>query len=450
MTTLSLALRSLAGTDLLVGFSGGLDSTVLLHALATRANALDCRVRAIHVDHGLHPDSGDWADHCAEVCASLGIELQVERSRVALGQGRGLEAAAREARHAAFLRNLRRDECLVLAHHRGDQAETVLLRLLRASASGGLGAMRPASTLDAHAVLRPLLDVERAELLACAQAAGLSWLEDPSNAELSLDRNYLRHRVMPVLRQRWPQADAALSRTAALLAEDAELLAEVSAGHLSRVRHSGSGALDVDALLELPPAWRSRVLRRWVEEAGLPPLPGKAIGVIETNLLAARSDSLAGYRWHGVAIRRWRDQLYLEQDAPILPGNWQTPWDGRQPLLLPTGDRLALLADSVGATPVAASPAAADFDDVLAGLQVRARRGGERIVLTGRRHSHSLKHCLQAAAILPWRRERLPLLIAADGEVLAAGDAVVSARLAAWCKQRSMRLHFLPAGLDPD
>ena len=444
----SLALRSLAGRDLLVGFSGGLDSTVLLHALAAQAETLQCRVRAIHVDHGLHPRSDEWASHCAAFAASLQIELQVERVRVARDAGRGLEAAAREARQAAFLRHLRTGECMLLAHHRNDQAETVLLRLLRASASAGLAAMRPCSTLGAHAVLRPLLDVERSELLSYAEAAGLDWMDDPSNADLALDRNFLRHRILPELRQRWPQADSALATTAALLAEDAELLAETVGEHLAQLRNPQSGGLALHQLLSLAPAWRSRILRRWVEDSGLPPLPGKAIGVIESGLLRARADSRAEVRWHGVVLRRWRDQLYLDRDLPALPGNWQSPWDGTRPLSLPTGERLELIV-CTGSAGESSAPVVA-FDDILPGLQVRARRGGERIVLAGRKHSHSLKHCLQAAAILPWQRERLPLLIAADGEVLAAGDVVVSARFAAWCGERSMQLRHMPVGVDSD
>ena len=448
MATLALALRSLAGRDLLVGFSGGLDSTVLLHALAAQAGSLHCRVRAIHVDHGLHPRSGEWASHCAAFAASLRIELQVERVRVARDAGRGLEAAAREARHAAFLRHLHADECMLLAHHRNDQAETVLLRLLRASASAGLAAMRPCSTLGAHAVLRPLLDVERSELLAHAEAAGLDWIDDPSNADLALDRNFLRHRILPELRQRWPQADSALATTAVLLAEDAELLAETVGVQLARLRNPQSGGLALQELLSLAPSWRSRILRRWVGDSGLPPLPGRAIGVIESGLLRARADSRAEYRWHGAVLRRWRDHLYLDRNAPALPGDWHSSWDGKHPLPLPTGERLEL----IGCTESAGESSAPGlgFDNVLPGVQVRARRGGERIVLTGRQHSHSLKHCLQAAAILPWQRERLPLLIAADGEVLAAGDVVVSARFAAWCGERSMQLRHGPVGADSD
>lgn len=445
MASIALALRSLAGRNLLVGFSGGLDSTVLLHALAEHALSLDCRVRAIHVDHGLHAGSDRWARRCAELAASLGIELWVEQVQVGTGAGCGPEAAAREARYSAFARNLQPGEDLVLAHHRDDQAETVLLRLLRGSASGGLAAMRPARTLGEHEILRPLLDIDRHELLEYGETARLDWIEDPSNADLALDRNYLRHQVLPALKLRWPQAVAALATSATLLAEDADLLAETVAAHIARLRNPGSDALAVPALLDLAPAWRSRILRRWVEDCRLPPLPGRATRAIEAGILRARPDSRTEYRWHGAVLRRWRDHLYLDQEAPDLPGDWQSAWDGTQPLLLPTGERLELLSDD---TP-APLPQRTGGDGLLAGLQVRGRRGGERITLAGRRHSHSVKHCLQAAAILPWQRPRLPLLIAADGEVLAVGDVLLSGRFAAWCAERSLRLRQRRPFSDP-
>ncbi len=442
--TLEQAVGKLAGMDLLLGFSGGLDSTVLLHATASHARALQLNLRAIHVDHGLHAGAADWARHCIDVCVELGVELVVERVSVIRDGGRGMEAAAREARYAAFLKHLRAHESLALAHHRDDQAETVLLRLLRASGSSGLAAMLPSRPFGVQVLLRPLLDVSRSRLLEYAQAQNLRWIDDPTNLDERLDRNFLRHRVLPSLHERWPQAAVALARSAELLAEDAGLLDAVARQHLDQVRGPGPMQVKVTALLAFERPWRARILRRWLADSGLPALPGKAIRIIESDLLDARPDCKAEVRWEGAVLRRWRDCLHLDALADPLPLDWQCEWDGRKPLLLPTGDALAFVSVDCEVPPRDEVSASADAS-LLAELHVRARRGGEKITLPGRSHRHALKQCMQDAGIPPWRRDRLPLLLAGDGELLAAGDLLISARLDRFCRSRSLRLQCRPA-----
>ena len=407
---------------ILVGFSGGLDSTVLLHWLHTQGDIRKHGLRAIHVHHGLHRDADAWAEHCRNVCRALDIGLTVVEVTVLRDSGLGLEAAARHARHGAFAAHLREGETLALGHHQDDQAETVLLRLLRASGSEGMAAMRPVREFAQGALWRPLLDIPRSALLHYAQSQGLHWIEDPSNAEEYIDRNFLRHRVLPLLAERWPAANAALSRSATLLAEDAELLRAEADVRLAQVQGLDESTLSVAALLALDKPWRSRVLRLWLAELGLPPLPGQAFGIIESQLLPARPDAQPEYQWAGITLQRWRDLLHVETARPGLPPDWHCRWDGTQALALPTGDTLAWM-------PALNTTA----------FVVRARQGGERIVLPGRDHSHSLKHVLQTLAVPPWERERLPLLFAEDGQLLAAGDLVLSARadeLARQCKTR--------------
>lgn len=410
-------------TPLLLGLSGGLDSMALLHLLVDAGASL----RALHVHHDLHPDADAWEQHCRRACEALGVPFVVARVQVTR-DGTGLEAAARDARHAAFADHLRTGETLVLAHHRDDQAETVLLRLLRASGSGGLAAMRPRRDFGHGAVWRPLLGVSRADLLAYAQAKGLAWIEDPSNHDAALDRNFLRARVLPVLAERWPQAAAALARSAALLAEDAHLLDGETAIRLARVQGVAPAILSVPGLLALEPAWRHRVLRAWIAALGLPPLPGAALVRIDTEMLPVRGDAEPEYRWAGCVLRRWRDQLFAGAARTALPSDWQVAWSGSEPLVLPGGDQLAF---------VSADPAAAPASMALA---VCGRRGGERITLPGRVHSHALKKVLQEQGVPSWERERLPLVFADDGELLAAGDRVISARLAAWTTGSGRRL----------
>jgi len=422
----------------LVGLSGGLDSTVLLHWLSAQAAIRTTGLRALHVHHGLHADAERWAEHCGEFCRHLGVGLTIVRVDVRSDLGLGPEAAARDARHAAFAGHLQANETLALAHHRDDQAETVLLRLLRGSGSDGLAAMRDSRSFAAGRIWRPLLDTPRAELLDYASAHGLTWIEDPSNRDTRLDRNFLRHHVLPVLAERWPHAAAALAQSARWLEEDATMIDDEARRRLRDIAGDEPRTLSVPALLLLEPAWRSRVLRCWRSSLGFAPWPESAHAVIEAQLLVARPDALPEYRWPGGLLRRWHDLLYIHHERPSLPEDWCCEWDGLAPLALPTGDFLALVPVGGASAPTAT----VGPEGPPTKYRVSARRGGERIRLPGRQHSHSLKHVLQEQGIPPWERARMPLLFAADGELLAAGDAIASARFDQYCRANGLRLHF--------
>jgi len=426
VVALSEVLSRHEGRPVLVGFSGGLDSSVLLHACAASPTLRESGLRAIHVHHGLHRDADAWAAHCERSCNALAIPLVVARVSVKGDAGDGPEAAARHARHAAFNDTLLEGEVLALAHHRDDQAETFLLRALRASGPDGLAAMRPWRPFGRGWLWRPLLDLPRAQLLAYAREHDLRWIEDPGNVDTGFDRNFLRHRVMPLLRERWPHVDAAFARSAALSDEAVDLLAAGDTPALADARREDPHALDATMLSRLPAARRARVLRRWIAELGLPPLPAEGIARIEHELLPAAADRVAGFAWHGALVRRWRDLLHADWQRAPLPADWTRPWDGREPVRLPDGGLLAL-------------EGAGHFD---ATLLLGARQGGERITLPGRGHSHALKHVLQALGVPPWLRERLPLLSGPQGELLAAGDVVYSAHFDAWLRANDARLHW--------
>ncbi|XEA93928.1 tRNA lysidine(34) synthetase TilS [Xanthomonas tesorieronis] len=422
---MSAALPDPAPAAVLVGLSGGLDSSVLLHALAHQPRYRRAGLRALHVHHGLHADADAWAEHCAAFCAALAIPLQVLRVQVPRDSGHGLEAAARQARRAAFAQALGEGEWLALAQHRDDQAETFLLRALRASGPDGLAAMQPLRGF-AHGMLwRPVLALPRSELHAYAQRHALRWIEDPSNADPGFDRNFLRLQVLPLLRQRWPHAGDALARSAQLCGEAGALLDADDQAALEALREDPAAPLPLPQLRALPAPRRARVLRRWVAQAGLPPLPAAGLVAIERTLLHARADASAQFAWHGATLRSWRDALYAERDPPPLPADWQAQWDGRAPLALPDGRRLRLHADP----PLA-------FDTP---LLVRLRRGGERIALPGRVHSQALKQVLQERAVPPWQRARLPLLFDAE-RLLAAGDRIAAAPLHAWLQAHGAAL----------
>lgn len=414
---------------LIVALSGGLDSGVLLHALAHDQDARRRGLRALHVHHGLHADADRWAVHCASMCESVDVPLDVE-AVVVRDAGLGREGDARAARHAAFGAYVRDGAVLALAHHLDDQAETFLLRALRASGPDGLAAMRPLRPLGAGWLWRPLLALPRARLLGYARHHGLSWFEDPANADLDLDRNFLRHRLLPLLRERWPNAAGAFARSACLAQDSVDLLDAGDADALAAASTGDPAVLGAQALRALPPPRRARVLRRWIAGLGLPPIPAHALARIESELLPARRDSVAEVEWADTVVHAWRDSLHVERRVEDVAPGWRLHWDGCTPLALPDGGILQT-------RPAIPWPEA---------LEVSARAGGERIRLPGRRHHHLLKHALQDASVPPWRRGRIPLLWSHDGELLAAGDEVIGERMTRWLHDMQARLQWTPRG----
>ncbi|WP_311238409.1 MULTISPECIES: tRNA lysidine(34) synthetase TilS [unclassified Xanthomonas] len=410
----------------LIAYSGGMDSSVLLHALAATPAYRDRGLRALHVHHGLHADADAWAAHCQRTCEALQVPLHIVQVQVARDSGLGLEAAARQARHAAFADLLAPGEWLALAHHRDDQAETFLLRALRASGPDGLAAMRAQRPFAAGTLWRPFLARPRAELHAYARLHALHWIDDPSNADARYDRNFLRTQVLPLLQQRWPQAAAALARSAQLSADASDLLQHDDQAML-RGLMTASGALDLQLLRAQPVTRRQRLLRAWVTAAGAPPLPAQGVVALEREIDIHAPDRQACFAWQQVEVRRWRHCLYLLRPTPAWPARWSAQWDGAQPLLLPDGAQLHLHGRSGLRF---AHP-----------LLVRARHGGERIALPQRTHSHRLKHVLQTVDLPPWHRDRLPILWA-DDQVLAAGDRIVSAALTDWLQANGARLQW--------
>lgn len=409
-----------------VAFSGGLDSTALLHALASDARVRANGLRALHVHHGMQAEADTWAAHCVAVGATCGVDVEVVRVDVR-SDGLGREGAAREARYAAFARHLRDGEHLALAHHLDDQAETFLLRALRASGVDGLAAMAPLRPLARGVAWRPWLGVARAQLRAYAVAHGLRWIEDPSNGDPSLDRVFLRDRVMPLLRERWPGAEVAFAR-AATLARGASTLLDVDDRlALASCTAGVANTLSIPALVALPAARCARVLRRWIASLGLPPLPANGIERITTDLLDAREDAQSRFDWDDATVRAWRDRLHASRRIPPLDREFDVPWDGLDPLVLPDGGRLAIETSH----------------PLPPGAHVRARLGGERIRLPGRAHHHALKDALLAASVPPWERDHLPLLVV-DDEVWAAGDRVIGDALARRLGARNARLVWTP------
>lgn len=420
---LAAALATAAPRQLAVAFSGGVDSSALLHVLAQLPAARAARLRAVHVDHGLHADSAAWAAHCETVCAALQVPLQILHCEVARDSGVGIEAAARHARYAALATNLQPGEWLATAQHMDDQAETLLLRLMRASGTSALGAMRSTRALGEGILWRPLLSVSREALLNYAKSQALHWIEDPSNCNPLHDRSWLRNELIPLLRSRWPHASESLARSAGLLAADAELLDTRILDALAGCVSGESTTLAIDRLMELVPSLRAHVLRRWLSDNGADRLPAHLHTRIETDLIGAAADAQPLIRYRQTRIQRYRGSLHVEVGALVADEDMDVRWDGLSPLSLPDGSQLRFDPGWTGGV-----------------LRVTYRRGGERLRLPGRAHHHSLKFLLQKAGIEPWKRTRLPLIWDADGRLLAAGDQLISAELSECLETANGRL----------
>ncbi len=400
----SAALSALsAAPRVVVAYSGGLDSHALLHLLARLRAERGIELRAVHVDHRLHPQSAAWSAHCERTCDALAVPLQVAQADARPARGESPEAAARRVRYAACARLLEPDQELATAHTLDDQAETLLLRLLRGSGVEGAVGIRPRRALGGSWVIRPLLGFRKAALREYAAGEDLAWIEDPSNQALQHDRNFIRQRVMPLLEERWPAAAVTLARDAANFRDAATLVKGLAAADLTAARGGGAGeSLSVAALRRLPRVRGAAVLRYWLREsAGVTPSSGQLEQMLDA--LGARCDRVPCVRLGEVDVRRYRDQLLLVPGSnaaaglrsPAVPTRAELRAMG---LVIPDGAR----------------------------LQVRYRRGGERIVLAGHTHSKSLKKLFQEHAIPPWRRERIPLIFI-DGQLAAVPGIGVAA-----------------------
>ncbi len=414
-------LKRSTATPLLVAYSGGLDSHVLLHALTRLRPTAGFTLRAVHVHHGLQPQADAWAQHCERICAGLGVPCVVERVRVEHAAADGMEAAARRARYACLAQVLVPGEVLLTAHHRDDQAETVLLQLLRGTGMHGLAGMPGLAPFSRGVHARPLLAFPRQVLERYAREQGLAWIEDPSNRRLEIDRNLIRHQVLPLLRERWPAAGRQLAQAASHAAEAAALLDELARADLALCAGERN-SLRVSALRRLSPARGRNALRHWIRRQGFRVPSAKQLWLLQAQLADDTRTRHSAFRWRGAELRRYRDALVLRA-ITARPATGTIAWDGAQPLLLPSVGRVVRLAPVLGQ-----GLARARVED--AGFSVRFRQGGEACRLPGRAHHHKLKKLLQEAGVPPWERERLPLLYVHD-ELAAIGDRWVCAPFAA-------------------
>ncbi|WP_052190743.1 tRNA lysidine(34) synthetase TilS [Chitinibacter sp. ZOR0017] len=413
---------------LCVGFSGGLDSTVLLHWLAGLQAELGFTLSAVHVHHGLSSNAGHWAAHSQQVASALDIECTVVQVNVARDNGLGLEGSARQQRYQVYAQQ--DCEAIVLAHHLNDQAETLLLNLLRGAGPAGLAAMPRERAVQASqnaetttALLRPFLGISRAELENYAQAQQLRWINDESNADPSFKRNHIRQALIPTIEGITPQALTLLARSAIHQAQAHELQQEIAQQDLAHCLDENAaplGALNLAQWQTLSTVRQHNALRRWLARAGMV-LELRAFNELLRTALQAEADTHPALVWRGAAVRRYRGQLYLcsarDHAGPAL--QFDHPPQAGERIDLP-GWQGALswqAAQGAGLKPALLTQ----------GWAVRGRHGGEMLKLGPQRPTRSLKAHCQTLGIAPWLRETTPLITIADELVAMPGVGCAAA-----------------------
>jgi tRNA(Ile)-lysidine synthase len=414
-----------------------MDSHVLLHLCAAlRDTGTPFEFHAIHVHHGLQREADAWSEHCAAICQAHAIPLLNLKVDARAKPGESQEDAARTARYAAIAAHLAAGDLLLTAQHRDDQAETLLLQLLRGAGLAGLAAMPAWAPLGPGSLARPLLEHSRAELLAYAHAQKLAWIEDPSNQNERYDRNFLRRRILPVLQQRWPSCAKTLSRSARHCAEASQRLDELAQDLYQSTLRADGQSLSIAKLQAFHRADQKLVLRHWLKASGLRMASAALMDRILHEALPAAPGKNPVIAWREGEVRRYRDGLHLLAPLPAFDASLDLPWDGAAPLTLPDGNGVlsASLVDGMGLNPLIWSTA---------DIRIRYRQGGERCRLPRRAGSHELKKLFQEAGIAPWLRERAPLVYL-NGELAAVAGWWVCQSCAGEADARNIALAWHP------
>jgi tRNA(Ile)-lysidine synthase len=402
------AYTPMAATGLVVAVSGGADSACLLTALVQPGVPpfRNLPVRAVHVDHGLQPAAADLRRACEELCRRLRVPLSIVPVMVDSTGGVSIEAAARDARYAGLARQLAAGECLLTAHHAEDQAETVLLQLLRGAGLKGMCAMPICRPWHGGWHMRPLLTFAQRDLRTFGAAAGVTAVSDPMNLDMRFDRAYLRRQLWPLIEERWPGAAGALSRTSRHFADAQELLDQSAAVAVQRLRDGT--ALSVTGLRALSSTEQLNVLRYWIAAREVQPPSTARLTEALRQIIAAAADHLPVIMWGEHALRRYRDRLFLTMARPPRVGE-QREW---------------LFAPGVKWSPQIGGLDADRLPDMVV---VRQRRGGETLKPQRRARTTSVQHLCQSLGVLPWMRDALPLVYAGN-DLIAVGDLWQDAR----------------------
>ena len=409
-----LAMAKSAGCRrLCVAYSGGIDSHVLLSELNTLNHGPDSiPLDAIYIDHNLQSDSKRWGEHCNQICNALAIPFKQLSVDATPDSGESPEEKARTVRYQALAEELQPNHWLLTAQHRDDQAETLLLQLLRGSGADGLSAMPAKRSLGKGEHHRPLLEVSKQQIEQAAADQNLIWIEDPSNQDQSIIRNYLRKSVIPELEQIKPETTVMLDRSAKWLSEAAEIIGEVANQDLANCEGSYH-SINIHKLLDFTYIRQKNLLRYWFHFLGLRRPGNEKLRLIFDQIINARDDASPQLDWQGVSLRRYQDHLYLIPD-------WAKPEDDWK-IKLGTEGRYNLAGNSgfLMVSEVMGNGISKSFLEH--SLTAQLRKGGERCHPVDRAHSQLLKKLFQDYSVPPWLRERWPILYGDDQIIAVPG-----------------------------
>ena len=391
-----------------VAYSGGVDSHVLLN-LCEQSNIL---LRVIHVNHGLQGDADQWSQHCKHVCEVLQVPFLNINVEVKTGRGESPEEAARKARYKVLNAEIKSDECLLTAHHMDDQSETLLLQLFRGAGPAGLASMPLIREAGGVLHARPMLEFTRDEIQNYARENKLDWIEDPSNEDTDFDRNLIRQKILPLIKQRWQQVDISLSQVASQQQHMLEISEDMARIDLATIVTGQVEVLSIAALKNLSEARQLNVLRFWIRQYGADGPTGNVLRQIIESVLTAADDAEPMVKWGESEIRRYQDGLYL------LPAHEcdelkNTQWDPREKLVL-VNSGIELMAGFD-------KEQGLRMELLDKKLDVRFRQGGEKICPVGRKNTHSVKKLMQEAGIPPWKRNSVPMIYDDDDLVCVCG-----------------------------
>lgn len=393
-----------------IAYSGGLDSTVLLDLFVKAREIHPIQLHAIYINHSLSPNAKSWGSHCQKMCAEYQVSYIQKTINAKSTLKESPEEIAREKRYEVFLQLLSPKDFLITAHHQDDQAETLLLQMLRGAGPKGLAAMPVLKPFGKGFHARPLLNFTRDDLKKYAEENHLQWIDDESNDNTHFSRNYIRHEVMPIFKKRWPSVTKTLSRVAAHCAEAQSLLDEYAEKNLTDCMGSKPNTLSVKKLLSLSSAECKQVLRAWLQQLNFSIPSLIKLQEIEKNVLTARRDKQPKVDWGNVEVRRYRDDIYamnalLEYDATQV-----FAWDLKNPLEIP----------SLGVLQATEKMGAGLRRDIHS-VTIQFRHGGESCQLPNRDCHHKLKKLFQTWGIPPWERSRVPLVFFENKLIGAVG-----------------------------
>ncbi len=385
-----------------VAYSGGCDSHALLHSLVALRSEITAEIKAIHINHGLSPLANEWEEHCRIICEQLSVPyvaVKVDAS----AKKTSPEEAARHARYAEWKKLLNKDEVILLAHHQDDQAETVLIQLLRGSGVKGLAAMPAQQNFSLGLLCRPMLGFLREEIVSYAVEQNLNWIDDPSNFDTDFDRNFLRHDVVPLLETRWPALKKTLSRTASHQADANQLLTELAFQDWHHIHENNQ--IKISALVKLSEKRQRNVLRYWIADICELILPDTVhLQRILDEVITAAEDAKPEVIWRGGEVRRYQGLLYAQEKLIKPENNTELVWKNiKKPLVL-NNEGLKLSATlSVGTGLSQEKLKSAE-------ISLKFRQGGESCRPAGRGQTHQLKKLFQEWRVPPWQRASIPLI----------------------------------------